>query len=173
MIHSLITMGTEHGATYTIFKVQLCKCEVSRDTTGGVCGCFQQAIAHGGDPIAGYVQVDKGIVIHHLNCTNIQDHLENPELYIRMSWGKEIEEDLAISLIVSFVNERGAVSKIASSIGDTDYQVSNLDIIERGRVSRLRLNITVSSRIGLADVMRRIKSVRCVEKVIRETVTTK
>ncbi len=126
-----------------------------------------------GDPIAGYAQVDKGIVIHHLNCTNIQDHLKNPEQYIRMSWGKEIEEDLAISLIVSFVNERGAVSKIASSIGDTDYQVSNLDIIERGRVSRLRLNITVTSRVGLADVMRRIKSVRCVEKVIRETVTTK
>ncbi|MCZ2722667.1 bifunctional (p)ppGpp synthetase/guanosine-3',5'-bis(diphosphate) 3'-pyrophosphohydrolase [Marinomonas sp. 15G1-11] len=126
-----------------------------------------------GDPIAGYVQVDKGIVIHHLNCPNIQDHLENPERYIRMSWGKEIEEDLNISLIVSFHNERGAVSKIASSIGDTDYQVSNIVIIERGRISRLRLNITVSSRIGLADVMRRIKSVRCVDKVIRETIIAK
>lgn len=123
-----------------------------------------------GDPIVGYVQVDKGIVIHHLNCPNIQDHLANPERFIRMAWGKDIEEELNINLIVSYINERGAVAKIASSISDTDYQVSNLDIIERGRVSRLRLSITISSRVGLADVMRRIKAVRCVEKVSRETI---
>jgi len=123
-----------------------------------------------GDPIVGYVQVDKGIVIHHLNCPNVQDHLSSPERFIHMSWGKEIEEELHISLIVTYINERGAVAKIASSISDTDFQVSNLDIIERGRVSRLRLNITISSRVGLADVMRRIKAVRCVEKVSRETI---
>ncbi|BFM50199.1 bifunctional (p)ppGpp synthetase/guanosine-3',5'-bis(diphosphate) 3'-pyrophosphohydrolase [Marinomonas sp. THO17] len=123
-----------------------------------------------GDPIVGFVQVDKGIIIHHLNCPNIQDHLSSPERFIHMSWGKEIEEELHISLIVTYINERGAVAKIASSISDTDFQVSNLDIIERGRVSRLRLNITISSRVGLADVMRRIKAVRCVEKVSRETI---
>ncbi|MEP0073482.1 MAG: bifunctional (p)ppGpp synthetase/guanosine-3',5'-bis(diphosphate) 3'-pyrophosphohydrolase [Marinomonas sp.] len=123
-----------------------------------------------GDPIVGYVQVDKGIIIHHLNCPNVQDHLSSPERFIHMAWGKEIEEELHISLIVSYINERGAVAKIASSISDTDFQVSNLDIIERGRVSRLRLNITISSRVGLADVMRRIKAVRCVEKVSRETI---
>jgi guanosine-3',5'-bis(diphosphate) 3'-pyrophosphohydrolase len=123
-----------------------------------------------GDPIVGYVQVDKGIVIHHLNCPNVQDHLASPERFIHMAWGKDIEEELHISLIVSYINERGAVAKIASSISDTDFQVSNLDIIERGRVSRLRLSITISSRVGLADVMRRIKAVRCVEKVSRETI---
>ncbi|MBJ7551191.1 RelA/SpoT family protein [Marinomonas ostreistagni] len=122
-----------------------------------------------GDPIVGYVQVEKGIIIHHQNCPNIQDHLSNPERYIRMTWSKEIEEELNVSLIVSYVNERGAVAKIASSITDTDFQVSNLDIIERGKISRLRLNIAISSRVGLADVMRRIKAVRCVEKVTRET----
>lgn len=121
-----------------------------------------------GDPIVGYVQVDKGIIIHHRGCPNIQDHLSNPERYIRMSWSKEIEEELNVSLIVTYVNERGAVAKIASSISDTDFQVSNLDIIERGKISRLRLNIAISSRVGLADVMRRIKAVRCVEKVSRE-----
>ena len=126
-----------------------------------------------GDPIVGFVQVEKGIIIHHQNCPNIQDHLTQPERFIHMAWGKEIEEDLNISLIVSYVNERGAVAKIASSISDTDYQVSNLDIIERGRISRLRLNITISSRVGLADVMRRIKAVRCVEKVIRETIVSR
>lgn len=126
-----------------------------------------------GDPIVGFVQVDKGIIIHHQNCPNIQDHLTQPERYIHMAWGKEIEEDLNISLIVSYENERGAVAKIASSISDTDYQVSNLDIIERGRISRLRLNITISSRVGLADVMRRIKAVRCVEKVTRETIVSR
>lgn len=122
-----------------------------------------------GDPIVGYVQVDRGVIIHHQSCPNIQDHLANPERYIKMSWSKEIEEELNVSLIVSFVNERGAVAKIASSITDTDFQVSNLDIIERGKISRLRLNIAISSRVGLADVMRRIKAVRCVEKVTRET----
>ncbi len=121
-----------------------------------------------GDPIVGYVQVDKGIIIHHRSCPNIQDHLSSPERYIRMSWSKEIEEELNVSLIVTYVNERGAVAKIASSISDTDFQVSNLDIIERGKISRLRLNIAISSRVGLADVMRRIKAVRCVEKVSRE-----
>lgn len=126
-----------------------------------------------GDPIVGFVQVEKGIIIHHQSCPNIQDHLTQPERYIHMAWGKEIEEDLNISLIVSYVNERGAVAKIASSISDTDYQVSNLDIIERGRISRLRLNITISSRVGLADVMRRIKAVRCVEKVTRETIVSR
>jgi len=126
-----------------------------------------------GDPIIGYVQVDKGIVIHHKNCSNIQDNLTQPEHYIHMSWSKEIQEELSISLIVSYINERGAVAKIASSISDSDYQVSNLDIIERGRVSRLRLNITISSRLGLADAMRRIKAVRCVEKVTRETVVSR
>ena len=122
-----------------------------------------------GDPIVGYVQVDRGVIIHHQSCTNIQDHLANPERYIKMSWSKEIEEELNVTLIVSYVNERGAVAKIASSITDTDFQVSNLDILERGKVSRLRLNIAISSRVGLADVMRRIKAVRCVEKVTRET----
>ncbi|MBM6550584.1 RelA/SpoT family protein [Marinomonas ostreistagni] len=122
-----------------------------------------------GDPIVGYVQVDKGVIIHHQSCPNIQDHLVSPERYIKMSWSKEIEEELNVSLIVSYVNERGAVAKIASSITDTDFQVSNLDIIERGKISRLRLNIAISSRVGLADVMRRIKAVRCVEKVTRET----
>lgn len=122
-----------------------------------------------GDPIVGSVQVDKGIIIHHQSCPNIQDHLSSPERYIRMTWSKEIEEELNVSLIVAYVNERGAVAKIASSITDTDFQVSNLDIIERGKISRLRLNIAISSRVGLADVMRRIKAVRCVEKVTRET----
>ncbi|TBR37909.1 bifunctional (p)ppGpp synthetase/guanosine-3',5'-bis(diphosphate) 3'-pyrophosphohydrolase [Marinomonas agarivorans] len=125
-----------------------------------------------GDPIIGYVQMDKGIIIHHRNCSNIQDNLK-PEQYIQMSWGKEIQEELNISLIVSYINERGAVAQIASSISDSDYQVSNLAIIERGRVSRLRLNINVSSRVGLADAMRRIKAVRCVEKVTRETIVSR
>ncbi|SBS31102.1 Bifunctional (p)ppGpp synthase/hydrolase SpoT [Marinomonas aquimarina] len=126
-----------------------------------------------GDPIVGYVQVDKGVIIHHQSCPNIQDHLANPERYIRMTWSKEIEEELNVSLIVSYMNERGAVAKIASSITDTDFQVSNLDIIERGKISRLRLNIAISSRVGLADVMRRIKAVRCVEKVTRETLVSR
>jgi guanosine-3',5'-bis(diphosphate) 3'-pyrophosphohydrolase len=123
-----------------------------------------------GDPIVGYVQVDKGIIIHHQGCPNVQEYLSSPENYIRMTWSKEIEEELTVSLIVTYTNERGAVAQIASSITDTDFQVSNLDIIERGKISRLRLNITISSRVGLADVMRRIKAVRCVEKVSRETI---
>ncbi|TDO97521.1 RelA/SpoT family protein [Marinomonas balearica] len=126
-----------------------------------------------GDPIVGYVQMDKGIIIHHDQCPNIQDHLQNPERFIRMTWGKEIEEELNVSLIVSYVNQRGAVADIAASISDTDFQVSDLKIIERGRISRLRLNVTISSRVGLADVMRRVKAVRCVDKVSRETVVSR
>ncbi len=123
-----------------------------------------------GEAIVGYVQVDKGIIIHHLNCPNIQNHLSNPEHFIRMAWSKNIEEELNINLIVSYINERGAVAKITSSIIDTDFQVSNLEIIERNRISQLRLNISISSRIGLADAMRRIRTIRCVEKVSRETI---
>jgi guanosine-3',5'-bis(diphosphate) 3'-pyrophosphohydrolase len=122
-----------------------------------------------GDPIAGYISSERGVVVHRENCRNLADMRDKPEQWIPLRWDENVEGEFLAELRVEVENRRGMplppsprsinsmdvnIDKISSQ--DKDYQFTYVD-----------LGLHVKSRVHLANIMRRLRGIDQVRRVSR------
>ena len=114
-----------------------------------------------GEPIFGFIQVEKGIVVHSKNCTNAKSLMANKERIVEVEWAKEDKQIVqAVNIIVTTENRIGmlagitnAIADIRTSIRNTSARVSNDD---RGFIE---VTIEVFDKKHLDRVMSAVKKV--------------
>lgn len=121
-----------------------------------------------GDPIVGYVSSGRGLVIHTENCRNVEEFRDNPEKCVILSWDKDIDSEFTLDLKLYLENRRGIVAELAGAITQAEANIEKISVEERdARLSVTYLTLSVHGRKHLARVIRRLRTIRGVNKIVR------
>jgi len=112
-----------------------------------------------GDPIIGYLNAGRGIVIHRDNCKNVASYKKNPEKWIEVEWEKQSGADFSAELRLEVANKRGVLATIAAAISATDTNIETINTTERdGTTTTVHLLLNIRDRAQLARVMRQLRT---------------
>jgi len=122
-----------------------------------------------GDLITGHISTGKGLVIHRSNCRNIVNLRDNPEKCIFLDWSQEINEEFLVNLDLEVESHRGIIAELATTAAKAGADVLQIDIGEHeGQLATVHMEITVSDRIHLARVMKKLRVLKTVNKLVRQ-----
>ena len=121
-----------------------------------------------GDPIACHMSTGRGIVVHRDDCKNLAEFEDNPEKFLPVNWSQNVEGEFLVELHLELENKRGIVAILASKIADQHSNIEKISLEERdAKVSIAHVLLYVTSRVHLANIMRRVKTVKAVTKITR------
>ncbi|MEO1080790.1 MAG: RelA/SpoT family protein [Pseudomonadota bacterium] len=121
-----------------------------------------------GDPIAGYLSSDKGVVVHRENCRNLAELRDKPEQWIPLRWDDDISGEFLAELRIEVENRRGAIATIATQINSMGVNIDKISSQDKDyQFTYVDLDLHVESRVHLARVMRRLRGQECVRRVSR------
>ena len=122
-----------------------------------------------GDPILGYIDKDKGLIIHTHECNEIKKIKVDPEKWVDVEWEPNPDRLFKVKLDILVSNERGVLAKIASVIAEMESNIDKLTTEESdgGGFTSINFLIEVKSRIHLADIIRNIRKIEQVSRITR------
>jgi RelA/SpoT family (p)ppGpp synthetase len=121
-----------------------------------------------GDPIIGIMTAGRGIVIHQQPCPNLGEFRNHPDKWVNVEWGHDIQGEFGTNVRVDVTNQRGMLARIAAVIADQQANIVHVEMQDRDdRYTTLKFVIEVKDRQHLAQVMRRIRSLKHVSRISR------
>jgi guanosine-3',5'-bis(diphosphate) 3'-pyrophosphohydrolase len=121
-----------------------------------------------GDPIIGHISAGRGIVVHADACNNLQDVRANRTKNLPLVWADGIEGEFLVELRVELEQTRGIVATLAAKIHGFDANIEKISVEEKdARYTIVQLEIGVQNRVHLARIMRRIRTIKSVQRVFR------
>ncbi|CAN4265348.1 SpoT Guanosine polyphosphate pyrophosphohydrolases/synthetases [Methylophilaceae bacterium] len=122
-----------------------------------------------GDPILGFINKDKGLVVHTHDCPAIRKFRLDPEKWLDVEWEPESEHLYKANLNLTVANQPGMLAKIASGIADAGSNIDNVSVEESDGSSYANLYFTVQvkNRIHLAELMRGLRKIPDVVRINR------
>lgn len=121
-----------------------------------------------GDPIVGHFSAGKGLVVHHDNCRNVTELRENPEKIANVTWSPNVKGEFPVEIRVEVESGRGIIAALATRITEQHANIEQIQVHERdAHNSVINLTLDVSGRVHLANIIRRLKSLRSVIRITR------
>ena len=121
-----------------------------------------------GDPITGFFNPGKGIVIHHPECRNSKDVRKKQTSWIDVEWSQEVSGEFPTELRIELLNQRGTLATIASTISSMDSNIESVSIADQDdKVSIDLITLTVKDRVHLASIIRKLKKLLIILKITR------
>jgi len=122
-----------------------------------------------GDPILGYINKEKGLVIHTHDCQIVNELSLEHDRWVDVEWEPDSEKLFNVRLSVLVVNERGMLGKIASVIADSKSNIDNVSLqdMDGSPFATLNFVVQVRHRLHLAEVIRNLRKITKVNKIIR------
>ena len=114
-----------------------------------------------GDSILGHMTQGRGLVVHMDSCKNVREiSRRNPEQTIPARWAATTDQEFTTALRIEVNRKQGVIAELAATIAAVEAGVDRINVEERdARVSSVVVVATVSDRIHLARVMRRLRSI--------------
>jgi len=122
-----------------------------------------------GDPILGFINKDKGLVIHTHDCTAISKFKLDPDKWLDVEWDADDNRMFRVNLFIVVVNERGMLAKIAAGISDAGSNIDNVSAEEPDGSQYTTVNFTVQvhNRVHLAELIRNLRKIPEVVRINR------
>ncbi|GFO72230.1 GTP diphosphokinase/guanosine-3',5'-bis (diphosphate) 3'-diphosphatase [Bathymodiolus japonicus methanotrophic gill symbiont] len=121
-----------------------------------------------GDPIVGYFNPGKGIVVHHHECRNSTNERKKTTDWLEVEWSNDTTGEYPTEIRLELLNQPGTLATIVSTISKLESNIENINIAEQdGRVSVDYITLTVKDRLHLANIMRQLKKLFIVLKITR------
>ncbi len=121
-----------------------------------------------GDKILGLLTAGRGIVIHTQDCKNVAEFRKYPEKWLDVQWAEGVEGDFPVDLRIEVNNQRGVLAIVAAAVAETQANIDNISLDERdGLHTTLNLTVSVTGRVHLARIIRRLRAIEQVLKIIR------
>jgi len=122
-----------------------------------------------GDPILGFINKGKGLIIHTHDCPTIAHYRSDPDKWVDVEWDPETHKlfDVSIKLVVA--NQRGVLAKVAATIADADSNIDNVSMEEEdgSAYTTMYFTLQVENRMHLARVMRGLRQIAEVVRITR------
>lgn len=122
-----------------------------------------------GDPILGFINKDKGLIIHTHDCPNIRKFKLDPDRWLDVEWDADNKKLFKVNVRMVVANERGMLAKIAAGISDVGSNIDNVSIEEPdgSKYSNVNFTVQVRNRIHLAELMRNLRKIPDVVRINR------
>ncbi len=121
-----------------------------------------------GDPILGFVSAGRGLVIHTATCRNLSEYADRPENWVEVDWEDDAHGEFPVEIRVDMANRKGVLATVAAVIADMGANIENVGLESRdGLNSSLTFVLTVSDRVHLARILRRIRRIEEVVRIVR------
>ena len=122
-----------------------------------------------GDPILGYINKEKGLVIHTHDCQIVNELSLDHDRWVDVEWEPDSEKLFNVRLGVLVVNERGMLGKIASVIADAESNIDNVSLqdMDGSPFATLNFLVQVRHRQHLAELIRNLRKITKVNKITR------
>ena len=117
-----------------------------------------------GDSILGHMTPGRGLVVHMESCNDMRViHRRKPEQTIPARWAGTTNQEFTTALRIEVNRKKGVIAELAATIASVEAGVDRINVEERdARVSSVVVVVTVSDRIHLARVMRRLRGIASV-----------
>ncbi len=121
-----------------------------------------------GEPIIGYLSQRHGMVIHLVDCANVENYKKQPERWIPLAWSKKARGEFPVQLFLIAKNRRGAIASVSAKVTELnlDFEELTSEPINEDLV-RIIFVTRVQDRKHLADIMRELRLLKAVERVSR------
>jgi GTP pyrophosphokinase len=125
-----------------------------------------------GEAVVGYVTRGKGVAVHSVNCTNVQNLMYEAERKIDVEWARAGEESFPVKMTVHTEDRPGMLNHLTTALVNEQTNIRSLEA--RGDDGRadggavIDMTVEVRDKKQLERVvasMRRIPGVRDIERV--------
>ncbi len=121
-----------------------------------------------GDPISGYLSAEKGVVVHRESCKNLTDLRSHVDRLVALRWHDEVKGEYTSELRIESENKRGQIAVIAAQLNSIGINIEKISSSSKDyQFTHLDLELHVKSRVHLAQIMRRLRTINSVHKVAR------
>lgn len=121
-----------------------------------------------GDLVIGQVKLGQGVMVHRENCAVIKKRSKLKSQWINVTWEAQVKGEFQVPVLIDVINHRGVLAALSTAFSDAKVNIVNIQVDESdGQHNILRFVITVHSRIHLAKVLRRIRSIPNVIRIRR------
>ncbi|QFY45067.1 bifunctional (p)ppGpp synthetase/guanosine-3',5'-bis(diphosphate) 3'-pyrophosphohydrolase [Candidatus Methylospira mobilis] len=121
-----------------------------------------------GDPIVGFFNPGKGIVIHLNECKNVHDLRKKQLNWLDVEWDRHVSGEFSVEVRLELLNQLGTLAKVAAVLSRMHANIENVQINNQdARVSTDIITLQVKDRIHLANVMRELRKLSVVLKISR------
>ena len=121
-----------------------------------------------GDPIEGYLSLEKGVVVHRERCNNLVDIRDHNERRIALRWDDTVVGEYRAELRVEVENRRGMIAVIATRINSMGVNIEKISTDDKDyQFTYVNLEMMVQGRVHLARIMKRLRTINHVRKVTR------
>ena len=121
-----------------------------------------------GDPIIGFFNPGKGIVIHLTECNNVEELRKRQVNWIDVQWDKHARGEFPALIRLELMNQVGTLAKVASTISRMGGNIENVQIVNQdSQLSVDYITLMVRDRNHLANVMRELRKLSIVLKISR------
>jgi GTP diphosphokinase / guanosine-3',5'-bis(diphosphate) 3'-diphosphatase len=124
-----------------------------------------------GDGIVGQLKRDQGLIVHTAQCNHAKRlHSKEPDRWIDVMWGQDLNRRFDTRIAVTAFNERGSLARITAEISESDANIShvNMEYGDATEINTIHFTIQIEDRVHLAKLMRNIKHLSGVNKIWRE-----
>ncbi|WP_075258176.1 RelA/SpoT family protein [Herbaspirillum camelliae] len=125
-----------------------------------------------GDRLTGYLKADQTLIVHTQECDTAKRlHAKEPDRWIELVWGQDLNRRFDCRITILIHNERGTLARIAAEIGESDANIVSVAMDDEGgnaSMKYLRFTIQVEDRVHLARLMRGIRKIDSVARILRE-----
>jgi GTP diphosphokinase / guanosine-3',5'-bis(diphosphate) 3'-diphosphatase len=122
-----------------------------------------------GDPILGFINKDKGLVIHTHDCPAIGKFKLDPDKWLDVDWDADNKRLFKVNLRMVVVDAPGMLAKIATGIAQTESNIDSVNIEEPdgSQYSNINFTVQVRNRVHLADLIRNLRKIPDVVRISR------
>ncbi len=168
--HQLMAMGEEHGEQRHAKHTNKPLGSITIRGSEGMAVQFAQCCRPiPGDPILGFINKDKGLVIHTHDCEAIRKFRVDPEKWLDVEWAPDTKRLFKVNLKLAAANKRGMLAQIAAGIAEAGSNIDNINIeeLDNSAYSNMIFTVQVENRVHLADLMRRLRKIPDVVRINR------
>ncbi len=123
-----------------------------------------------GDTIIGELNMTRGLVVHNAECSTAKRLMgKEPEKWINLDWGEDINRSFDCRLRVLIHEEKGMLARVAAEISESNANIVHVGMETQDDFSVLRFTVQVDDRLHLDNLIRRVRHVPGVNQVVRES----
>jgi GTP pyrophosphokinase len=167
--HQLLAMTDANLEKHTKLPARSLDTITIRGTEGMAVQFAQCCRPIPGDPILGFINKDKGLVIHTHDCPSVRKFKLEPDKWLDVEWEPDSQRLFKTNLNLTVANQPGMLAKIASGIADAGSNIDNVSVEEAdgSAYANLYFTVQVKNRIHLADLMRSLRKIPDVVRINR------
>lgn len=124
-----------------------------------------------GDEIVAVLSPGRGMMIHQAGCSNIRKlSKEEPQRVLVMKWDDEPQGEFKAALRIELINHQGTLANLTNNVASCGSNIVGLQTEEKeSGIYYIDIELTITDRIQLADVMRKIRIMPEVQRVSRHS----